>query len=116
MAPPAPPIVLLEDSYQRMFGSLDELIAYVEAIDVRDGIYTVIDAGGQVIALSADSDSAPVRARLTDEFAAIRLEHALREVVAPNPGRWGLIDAGVGLDGLLRALWRAEFPKRAFPT
>jgi hypothetical protein len=115
MALPTPPIVLLEDSYQRMFGSLDELLAYVEPIDVRDNVYTVIDGGGQVIALSADSDSAPVAARLTDEFAARRLEDALREVVAPNPARWGLIDAAVGLDGLLRALWRAEFPKRAFP-
>jgi hypothetical protein len=44
------------------------------------------------------------------------LEQALRHAVAKSPGRWGLIDPDVGLDALIHAIWRTEFPKRAFPT
>jgi hypothetical protein len=111
-----PPVVLLEGSYQRMFGSMDELIRWVEAIDVRSGEYTVLDRSGRVIALTAESDSSPVHAAATDDVATDRLEQALRDAVSNSPGRWRLIHADVGLDALVQAIWRTEYPKRAFPT
>jgi hypothetical protein len=109
-------MVLLEGSYQRMFGSIDELTSWVEAIDVRAGEYLVLDRIGRVIALTAESDTSPVDAAATDDVSPGRLEQALRDAVANSPGRWGLIDADVGLDALLHAIWRTEYPKRAFPT
>ena len=117
MPPAVLPVVLLEGStYLRMFRSMDELTSWVEPIDVRAGEYTILDRNGRVIALTAESDTSPVLAAATDDVSTDRLEQALRDAVANSPGRWGLIDADVGLEALLHAIWRTEYPKRAFPT
>src|SRR5690242_803408 len=106
MPRPVLPVVLLEGStYQRIFGSMEELTSWVEPIDVRAGEYTVLDRRGRVIALSAESDTSPVHAAATDDLATDRLEQALRAAAADSPGRWGLIDADVGLDALIDAIW-----------
>ena len=116
MPSPKPPLVLLEGSYQLMFGSLDELLGWVEAIDVRNGEYIVLDRDGRVIELSAESDDGPVHSRATDNVNAAKLEAALREAVTGRAVRYGLIDADIGLQGMLEALWRVERPGTPFPS
>jgi hypothetical protein len=77
------PFVLVEGMDVSIYASLDELTGFVEAQDVRDGVYEAFDAEGLEIKLAAASDSGTViaasgarasdrlRARLTAYIAAL---------------------------------------------
>ena len=116
--PPQSPIALFEGtSYQGIFGSLDDLLNYLEAIDVRDGVYSVYDALGREIVLAAESDSAAVRAAISPadpdpDLLRAQLTEAVRDF---GPTRLGLIDADLDLPALLRAVWRFAHPKWPYP-
>jgi hypothetical protein len=115
---PQPPIALFEGtSYQGIFGSLDDLLGYVEAIDVRNDEYRVYDARGQELVLTAESDAAAVRAATSPEDPdPDRLRAQLAEAVRYlGQGGSGLIDVDLDLPALLRAIWRFEHPKRPYP-
>ena len=115
---PIAPLVLFEArSYQRIFGSLRALLDYVEAIDVRNDEYTVFDGRARRVRLAADSDDGPVTAELVSPVGdRDELRDRLADLVREDgPVRYGLIDADEGLDGLLRAVWRLEHPRRPYP-
>jgi hypothetical protein len=57
---PAEPVVLDERGDVAVFASIRDLVGYVEATDVRDGIYRAFDASGRPILLAAASDRARV--------------------------------------------------------
>ena len=70
------PFVLVEGLDVILFASLDVLTGWVEAQDVRDGVYEVFDATGQEVILAAESDMSPVTAS-SGEPAADRLRARL---------------------------------------
>jgi hypothetical protein len=113
------PLILLADGHwDSIYGSIDEVVrrGHLEGFDVRDGSLTLLDAVGRVIALSTEKDwGTPIVARATDEFRRDDLERSLRELVADAPIRWGLIDGGADLGGLLRAVWYRQHPDREYP-
>ena len=115
------PIVLFnaqdDHDYGPLFGTLDELLGYVEAVDVWNHEFTVFDATGKEVVLVAESDIGPVSASISPstprpEEVRLRLAESVRQVGAV---RYGLIDADVDLPALLRALWKREHPKRPYP-
>lgn len=68
-----PPFILIEDGTdQGILASLEELTSYVEAIDVRDGIFRVYDPAGRIIALRAVTDVSEVTAVATRPRYPIR--------------------------------------------
>lgn len=124
---PTPPLVLLDTggrppvgppigSDAQTFESMERLLNYIEAIDVRDCTLEAFDAEGRPISLSAESDDGPISWRLRDERYTAELEYSLAEQIRSiGPARLGLIDADLDLDGLLRALWRFEHPAMPYP-
>jgi hypothetical protein len=112
-----PPIVLVErGGYQGMYGSIVELLEDVEAIDVMNGEYTVYDAKGRLIALSADSPVAKVSASPTADLRPHDLDRILARA-AENIGsvRLRVVDADLRSAELLAAIWRFEHEPRPFP-
>jgi hypothetical protein len=115
---PIPPLVLFEDlSYQLIFGSLRALLDHVEAIDVRNDEFTVFDRHARRVQLAADSDDGPVTAELVSPVGdGDALRDRLADLVRQGgPAKYSLIDADLELDGLLRAVWRREHPRRPYP-
>ena len=77
---PTAPLVLLEErSYQGIYGSVDELIGDIEAIDVQNDRCPVFDAEGRHLVLTAESDDGPITAILDSDRSA--------GGPARNPGR-----------------------------
>jgi hypothetical protein len=76
-----PPFVLVEGHDLLLFPSLDALVNWVEAQDVRDGVFEAFDGQGRAIDLTADSDEGPVVAS-PGAHAADRLKVVLAEFVA----------------------------------
>jgi hypothetical protein len=116
---PIPPLVLFEgSSYQLMFASMQALLDYVEAIDVRNDEYIVFDGHARRVQVAADSDDGPVTAAvLVTNGDSDELRNRLADLVrAEGPVRFGLIDADLGLDHLLRAVWRRDHPHRPYPA
>jgi hypothetical protein len=114
----AAPISLLEgDAFQLLFGSIEDLIGYVEAIDVWNHEFNVYDAHGRELVLEAESDIGPVHVAISQaDPDPVRLRERLADAVRTiGPTRFGLIDADVDLPALLRALWASSYPRRPFP-
>ena len=78
---PTAPLVLLEErSYQGIYGSVDELIGDIEAIDVQNDRCPVFDAEGRHLVLTAESDDGPITAILDSD----RRPEDLRAILADN--------------------------------
>src|SRR5688572_16209632 len=93
---PVPPLVLLEQmNYQGIFPSALALLNHVEAIDVRDGIYTVFDATGRRVLLEAATDTRPlVLAGLALENEPDTLRAALPDTLRRTGGCCSLPGTG----------------------
>jgi hypothetical protein len=115
---PTPPLVLFEgSSYQLMFASIQALLDWVEAIDVRNDEFTVFDGRGRHIQLAADSDEAPVTSTVVATGDPDELRNRLADLVrAEGTIRFGLIDADLALAPLLQVVWRREHPHRPYPA
>jgi len=113
---PAEPVVLEDGGDVIVFATIKKLIGYVEAIDVRDGIFEVWDATGRRILLAAASDRAPVTYAVGPDSD---VEH-LREILvrrARHPQIARTLPPAVHLDtvslpDLLRILVPKERPPR----
>ena len=116
---PTPPLVVFEGpSYQNIFGSVQALLEWVEAIDVRNDEYTVFDGDARRVRLAAEADDGPVTAELA---SAVGDRDELRALLADlvrqqGQSQFSHVDADVGLDGLLQAVWQREHSRRPFPT
>ena len=65
--------------------------------------------------LRADSDDERIVVTVLPGERPEVLEGLLRDTVRGRPTKFGLIDADVGLDGLLRALWKFEHSREPWP-
>jgi hypothetical protein len=111
-----PPLVLLERrSYEGIFGSVADLMGYVEPIDVRNGEFTVFDADGQEVILTAESDDGPVSATRGTMSRPDDLRVILAESMRPQAVKLGLVDTDLALGDLLRVAWLQEHPRAPFP-
>ena len=102
------PFIVVEGRDVSMFPSLADLTGWVEATDVRDGIYQAFDAQGRVIELAAKSDVSAVTAK-AGEPAIERLRSLLIDyVVWVGPERVGVTDPEIttlDLATLVKAIW-----------
>jgi hypothetical protein len=101
------PFVLVEGHDVQSFPSLDALVSWVEAQDVRDGVYEAFDGEGTAIELTAESDVGPVAAG-PGAHAADRLKAVLVDfVTSVGPAQIGVAEldlATVDLAWLLRLI------------
>lgn len=110
------PLVLLEgQTYGHILGSMQELLDYVEAIDVWNGEFTVFDAEGQEVVLAAESDVGPVTATIGSKRKPEELRAILADYLRPVAVKFGLVDTDLELASLLRVLWRGQYPRRPYP-
>lgn len=115
-----PPLLMFGEAGEpeSLFGSVDELLGYYcMPTDVGPrGVGKAMDARGRVLVLSAASDDDPIAVTVSADAHPQELEAILRDRLAQyNPVRLGLVDLDVGLEGLVRAAWRVEHPRKAFP-
>ena len=92
VVPMGAPFVLVEGLDVTIHASLDSLTAFVEAQDVRDGVYEAFDAEGLEIKLAAASDAGPVTAEFGDG-AGVQLRGRLLAYIE------GLGDSGISVEG-----------------
>jgi hypothetical protein len=86
---PQPPFVLLEPGYLMAFERLDDLLGYVEPMDVQRGRYEVMDSTGRIVRLSARSGG--IAADCTATADPDRLRAAVLDFICRvGPGRLGL--------------------------
>jgi hypothetical protein len=112
----ANPVVLVEGADVNVFASIGSLLGYVEAIDVRDGVFQAFDATGRAIQLAATSDRGPVTYTLGTVPEPELLRGLLAKAAKAYPqGRLDLnpeqLD-GASLDELLTALLPKPSPRR----
>ena len=96
----------------RVFDTVEELIAAVEAPDVRYGLYQAFDTTGRRLRLEAAGDSGPITATFepgayADELRTIIAAYLLR---TPPPGP--PIDPDLPLGGLVASLRRTNQDRR----
>lgn len=99
-----------------LFASIDELIGYLEwPVQFQDESAEAYDSAGRRLTLVVEDGRVVVSVDPT--FDPTRLETLLRPLVSEQPLRFGLLDADVDLDTLLRALWpRARWGKGPYPS
>ena len=105
---PSPPIVFVDEGggVGPLFESVDSLIEYLEWPDQYDGEPAHgYDSRGRRLTLLAESSTGSVAVSISPEADAEALETLLRPIVRERTVKYGLLDADVELDTLLRALW-----------
>ncbi len=114
LSEPVGPVVLDERGDTYVFRSIRDLVGYVEAIDVRDGIFEAFDAADRPILLAAASDRSPVTYSLGSAADPERLRGILvryarhPRIAATLPSSLVVEDAS--LENLLAALSPREQP------
>jgi hypothetical protein len=75
---PEPPILVLESGDLVVFATLKDALGWMEAIDVLDGIFQVLDSRGRLVEVTAESDKSRVIAvGLTDDPTPERSREAI---------------------------------------
>jgi hypothetical protein len=114
----SPPIAFVDEGggIGPLFRSVDDLIVYLEWPDqFQDEEAEAYDASGRHLTLTVEHDGRVVLSidRLSDRE---RFESLLRSVARDRPFRFGLLDADVEVDTLLRALWpHMRWGKGSYP-
>lgn len=104
----APPIVFIDEGGGAgpMFESVEDLVTYLEWPEQFDGEpAAAYDRLGRRISIAAESERGPVVVSVSPDERPEELEALLRSVARDRPMRFGLLDADVDTDTLLRALW-----------
>lgn len=116
----APPVVFADEGggIGPFFASVDELVEYLEWPDQFDGDPAdAYDSDGRRLALALDAEGRPV-VSISESADRAVLESELRAIIRDRPVRYGVLDADVDLDVLLRTLWphmrwgRGPYPGR----
>ena len=112
----APPITFVDEGGGTgpLFASAEDLADYLEWPDQFDGPAEAYDADRRHLVLALDA-AGRLEVSIGPTFDREALEARLREIVGDRTIRFGLLDADVDLDVLLRALWRWESGKRPYP-
>jgi hypothetical protein len=88
-----------------VFDSADELVAWVEAVDVKEGIYRCFDSDGTLLDLLVDElDRISVQERSPGGTDVVGLTKLLRESLAT--GRTPVETAGLDLTSLIDVVRR----------
>jgi hypothetical protein len=115
----APPIVFIDEDggVGPMFRSIDVLIEYLEWPEQFDGdSRDAYDRSGRRITLTLDSERTSIAVTVSPDAHPEELEALLRPIARDRPMRFGLLDADVDLDTLLRALWpHMKWGRGTFP-
>ena len=109
-----PPFVIVEGDDVTLFGTLAELLGWVEAVDVRDHAYDCFDGSGRRVLLAAASD----RARVTVDgvrSADNQLRDRLVAIADRNPDAYGIVPERAGLGDVLRGWWDRSHAGVPFP-
>jgi hypothetical protein len=118
----APPVVFVDEGggIGPFFESVDDLIEYLEWPDQFDGDpVEAFDSHGWRLMIAVDSGGRPAIS-VSDSPDRAALESRLRSIVRDRPVRYGLLDADVDLNVLLRALWpdmrwgKGGYPGRSY--
>jgi hypothetical protein len=116
---PRPPIVYVDEGggVDTLFSSVADLLEYLEWPVQYDGDPAeAYDALGRRVVISCRSEQGPIDVTVSREAHPQKLAEMLRAVARRQPVRYGLIDADVDLDVLLRALWPTwRYAKRPYP-
>src|SRR5690349_21568533 len=114
-----PPVVFVDEGggMGPLFASLDDMIEYLEWPDQFDGDpANVFDSQGRRLTVAVGAGGRPVVSVSANSDRAA-LESELRALVRDRPMRFGLLDADVDLDVLLRALWpHMRWRKGPYPS
>jgi hypothetical protein len=112
----SPPIAYVDESghIDVLFASVDALASYLEWPDQFDEPAEAFDAAGRhlVLALAPDGQ---LEVSIAPGKERERLEELLRAIVGDRPMRFGLLDSDVGVEVLLRAIWRGQSDKAPYP-
>jgi hypothetical protein len=114
-----PPIVFIDENGDvgPLFASIGDLVGYLEWPEQFDDPRVAYDAGGRRIDIRCESNRGPVVVAVSPDRHPDELAGRLRPLVRDRPVAFGLIDADVDIDVLLRALWpRMRYGRGPFPT
>lgn len=114
----SPPIAFIDEGggVGPLFASVDELIDYLEwPVQFQDEPAEACDCAGRHLTLVVEDGRVVVSG--DPSLDPTTLETLLRSIVSEQPSRFGLLDADVDLDTLMRALWpRARWGKGPYPS
>lgn len=96
----------------RVFDTVAELIAAVEAPDVRYGLYQAFDTTGRRLRLEAAGDTGPITATFEPGAYAEDLRVLIAAYLRRSPPPGPAIDPDLPLGGLIASLRRANVDRR----